>query len=276
MQSVDFDTNFGIELEFCRESSREFLSYVISRVFPDDKVEISSWQKNVDNDYWVCKPDSSCGFEISSPVFRSREDLDRFCKLVDYLKDNGARVTQKCGIHVHVECKDLNAHGIAKVLGYWVKSEPMIISMFPKHRRANRYCSPLMNDIFFELNKVYTPKQLINLNSRRKNKSLNVRGYKRRGTLEFRMLEGYLRAIDIENWILFCLYFLRNAQNYSKPKNFDPFEPDEFWRFMQFDKECDEKVDQMRRWVLRRLIRYSPIQEYKDYSKFLLTQLSLC
>jgi len=270
-----FDRNFGLEFEFTKYSNREFLCNVINQTLPEDEVKITPWQKNVDNEEWICKPDSSCGFEIASPVFREQSDLDKIRSLVLSLKENGAKISPKCGIHVHIECKDINAHQLAKVISRWIKCEAIIFCMFPKYRRLSRFCRPLLSNSTLRANKNHSPKELIYLNSKRKNKSLNIRGYKKRGTIEFRLLEGVLRADDIVAWTKFCLYFFHNAQKYPKPKDLKVITLFDFWKFMKFDKKSEnEDIEEIKYWILKRIRRNCPVSVFKKQAEQISDQMN--
>ena len=261
----EFDRNFGLELEFSKNSNKEFLSNIISKSFPNDIIRIAQWEKNVDNIEWVCKSDSSCGYEIASPVLNSSNDLEKIRSLVLALKENGAKTSPKCGIHVHIECKDFNIHQLAKVISQWIKCEAIIFCMFPKYRRLSKYCRPLLNNSALRLDTKHTPKQIIYMNSKRKHKSLNIRGYKKRGTIEFRLLEGVLRADDIVTWTKFCLYFFKNVQAYPKPKDLKIITLFDFWEFMKFNKESnDDNIEEIKMWILKRLKRNCPVSIFRN------------
>jgi len=263
---MKFDRKFGIELEFSDKSDRHFLYSVIRKTLPRDEVLITNWQKNVNNKEWICKTDSSCGYEVASPVFRKKTDLYRIEKTVDALKKQNAHVTRKCGIHVHIECRDINAYQLARVIKYWIKSEPIILCMFPKYRRTNQYCQPLI--MKFDIDKRYKPTELIKLCSRSKNNSLNVRGYKKRGTLEFRMMEGLLRSNDIINWIVFCLQFYKSSYMAENPKDCAPFSVPEFWDFMNMESLLGEthEIYNSPLWFLDRIKRNCPLRDFREQS----------
>jgi hypothetical protein len=198
-----FNRNFGIELEFSQNTNREFLYWNLSRICPNDTILITEWQKNIDNKEWICKTDSSCGYEIASPVFKGIQDLIKLKNVINFLKQNGAQTSRKCAIHVHVECKDFNAYNLARIMAYWIKYEGIIFNMFPKYRRECLYCMPLNNNLRNSClkSKKHTPRQLISLNSQKRNHSLNMKDYKKRGTIEFRLLEGVLNSFS--SYLLF-------------------------------------------------------------------------
>lgn len=263
---IKFDKKFGIELEFSEKSNRHFLYSIIRQTLPQDEVLITNWQKNIDNKEWICKTDSSCGYEISSPVFKDKTDLYRIKKIVDALRLKNAKVNRKCGIHVHVECQDINTYQLSRIIRYWIKSEPIILCMFPKYRRINKYCQPLITKL--DMDSRYKPTELINLCSRSKNNSLNVRGYKKRGTIEFRMMEGILRSNDIINWIIFCIQFYKSAYSANNPKNLIPLSVSEFWDFMNMESHVSKELEiyNLPTWFLSRIQKNCPLQNFKEQS----------
>lgn len=260
---------FGLELEFTKRSNREFLYYIITKSCPNDKVLITSWQKNIDNEEWICKTDSSCGYEVATPVFSTRNDLEKLRRVVDSLNENGAKVDKNCGIHVHVECRDLNAHKLLRLVSYWLKSEKIITSMFPDYRKESKFCCPLSDDLplLAEL-KSCTPLKIISVFSKKRNRSMNIKHCRTRGTIEFRLMEGNLQSENIVNWTLFCLDFYKSCLEHDKPLNFEFFDLAQFWEFMDFHKESDESIKGIRRWIVRRIEKFSPdMREECEHAK---------
>ena len=136
--------------------------------------------------------------------------------------------------------------------------------MFPKYRRVNKYCKSLITK--FNINGKHKPTKLISLCSRSQNNSLNVRGYKKRGTLEFRMMEGILQADDIINWIVFCIQFYKSAYSAENPKDFKPFSIPEFWDFMDMESHDgkEREIYNLPVWVFSRIKKNCPLRNFKE------------
>lgn len=256
---------FGIELEFSQKTSREFLFWVIKQTFPNDEVKITRWQKNVDNTEWFCKTDSSCGYELVTPVLYGNSGLFKIKKIIHSLKENGARFDRKCGIHVHVECKDLTIYNISKLILYWFKFEPFILSMFPKHRVTNKYCQPLTQSLDLNFLDKYIPSNILKANHKNKNKALNTKGYNKRGTVEFRLMESNLNQCDIINWIIFCLYFFNIVNKNKKPSCIITNNILDFNNFLNFDK----KTSYIKDWMIKRMRKYKRYKNFNNYDEFL-------
>ncbi len=266
LKYVDFDINhhFGLEFEFSYRTSRESLKDIISNIVPRDQVKVTSWQRNFNNTEWICKPDSSCGFEIVTPVLSKLNDLNTICKIVDLLKSYGVPTNKQCGIHVHVESNMLKPSEIARIIAYWIKIEKIILFLFPKYRRSNKHCQPLRENKCITYNEKYLTRDLISMNSYDKYQSLNIRGSKR-GTLEYRLMEGTLDSEAVVNWTTFCLYFFQIALDNPYPKNLRSYNFSQFWSFLRLEGQTgsqmnifSSKLHNMRLWMLKRLRKYTP------------------
>lgn len=243
----EINFRFGLELEFTRKTNREKLSKMISAALPKDTVLVTTWQKNMNNTEWVCKTDSSCGYEVCTPVFNSLSDLIRLQKVLASFEKNGANVSKSCGVHVHLESKSFTVYQMRKILINWVNFEHLIFSMFPEHRRNNRFCLPVYSFIKKEK---YSPTGLIQTVSKHKNRSLNVRGYHTRGTIEFRLMEGSIDAEDIINWVIFLEKFVTRCLDMPKPDFLKLCSLEQLFNFL----ELEDKIElNLQEWIVQRI-----------------------
>ncbi len=260
-----FSQHFGLEFEFSQLTTRQMLKSMISNVWPPNEIKITGWQTNIDNKEWICKLDASCGSEAASPVLKTKRELELIKQVVHCFKQYSADITRRCAIHVHIEVRDCSQFDIAKLVSYWIKAEPIIFNMMPKYRRNCRFCKPLRNNIPKDF-KLSNTADFIRMNSKSRNKSLNVRGYKNRGTIEFRLLEMTLDEEAVYNWTLFCLYFHHNIQRYGMPNNLTSFNFNQFWAFMNFEnsqidvfKIFNPTLHGLRAWMLQRIRKFAPL-----------------
>jgi hypothetical protein len=239
--------NFGVEIE-CYPGMGQ------------DKVERMLRISKAGNG-WDVGSDGSLdynGVEIRTPVFKfERKNLDkirRFCKLFHSM---GAYATQGCGLHVHIEAKDLDDNQLSKIFDRYKKFEKEIDSFIDKDRRKNNndYCQSLTSDEYkhnysyadyiedmetpfyyteapkTKKGKFLSKKEFIvwsKMQYFRDTKDLKVNAFHLKdggyGTIEFRHHHGTVQGADIANWVSFLHHFVEASLSKNIPKK------DRLWR----------------------------------------------
>jgi hypothetical protein len=115
MDSGNFTRNFGIEIEFLFPTEGE-----IERVINQGRVPVwvspnefpawgSTYQYDLYGKEWkltidisVKNRDGTNGFEISSPILLGKEAFEQIAQVLNMLKETGALVDSRCGLHVHI------------------------------------------------------------------------------------------------------------------------------------------------------------------------------
>jgi hypothetical protein len=158
---------------------------------------------SIKGDGSISSPDSGTHFETEIAILFKRKNkapLKRLCALLKSLKTN---VNRSCGLHVHLDCRDLfdihirygdklpdNVHrrgeSIENVL-------PLMLKMVTKSRRDNEYCSPKMS---------HTDRTAINLTSFYKHK-----------TIEVRLHQGSTNYEKISMWVDFLYRISRSKKS---------------------------------------------------------------
>lgn len=263
----------------------------------EEGAEVKGWEHTNNNTRWVIKPDSSCGMEICTPPVSGWTGLQKICRVVDALgRDAKIKSDKRCSVHVHVDVSDLDTDQVARILGWYIKCEPVIMDMVPDYRRINRYCQFIGMTAILSHDHKYTSQEIINTVSDYKYYSMNARSLKKdspRKTIEFRIVEGEgcRDAFLIKNWVRFLLHFIERA--IVKPLNFeyksnDPWshlcwlDPEDVFRFLGFSNnpqeyELSKGLQQIRNWILARMAKYMSSDErgsrriaYKELSEMLL------
>lgn len=211
------ETTFGVEIEILvpeAHSTRSIAQYLRDNGIkadythnPLDKVESGSWKVTTD---------SSCGYEIVSPVLLGEKGLREVEKVVKLLKVI-AKVNTKCGLHVHIGAQNLTAWDVRNILLRYQNAEKTIDSIMPKHRQKSN-CPHAMSlwvtHYYYSLTKLpkdkVTLKALIALQHDRYSK-LNLHSLALHGTIEYRQHSGTLSAKRVTNWIQFCLNFTEST-----------------------------------------------------------------
>lgn len=263
---------FGVELEFTRTTSRERLQETISSV--GEAAVVRDWGHSVDNREWICKTDSSCGYEVASRVLGSTRsvrktlrDLVVLEKVVEALRDSGRhKVDTSCGLHVHIWIGDFNDRQIQSLLSYWIKLEYFLINLMPEARRRNRYCP--MTSSKFEPSVSYTKQQLISMGTWQRG-SLNLNRYNEQKTIEIRLAEGSVDPNMVKNWTRFLLHFIERVKVVAPPEDVNWLTLEQslnFLDFLNFPEEGKFRIlspalTETRTWLLQRANTYA---SYRD------------
>ncbi len=166
--------------------------------------------------HWKITTDSSINGEgretcevVSPPLAFTAENLRLVAKVVNLLKDAGCTVNTSCGLHVHVDSRDVrNFPTFARILFLrYREAEEEIDRMMDITRRANnnRFCRTLKN-----LNRNAS---FDSINADRYQK-LNFQSFQRHGTVEFRQHHGTMDAVRIISWLIFCVDFWQQTHAY--------------------------------------------------------------
>lgn len=240
---------FGIEIELDATDGRDFavrpLSYgempagydKVMRIVSDLGLDIQchGWKHNHNNSVWICKPDSSCGMELCSPVI-DESRMGEVSRVMDALAaDPGLTAGPRCSLHVHVDVSDLiegtpeSSSPLCSVLAWWVKCEPFFMESVPRPRRNSRFCRCIgMTDIFNHEERV-VPCLAV---SKLRDKYLSLNTYhlvaRKRNSIEFRLLEGTKDSSLAFSWVSFLLNFVRRSAAEDIPKDYRWVSSDRF------------------------------------------------
>lgn len=147
---------------------------------------------------------------VSPPLPYNRDSLLLVAKVIQTLRDNGATVDNSCGIHVHIDARNVtsNMDLFSRILFLkYRENEEKIDLLVAESRRgnSNRFCMSMQN---FGRDVNYT-----RLRQDRYYK-LNFASFERHGTIEFRQHEGSLNDKKVVAWIIFCMGFFETSLNF--------------------------------------------------------------
>lgn len=160
---------------------------------------VSNWHTTTGNDYWVVKPDSSCGFEVCSPILKSKNDLFELKEIIKSLRKNGSFSSDKrCSFHVHFELNDTSNNFLSNMIISWIKLEIFLYLLLPNYRKQTNYAQILsLSPLFFHnSNRLESFKlnqeTIINHIKEYKFYSINLYHFKKsnRNTVEFRIMDS--------------------------------------------------------------------------------------
>lgn len=160
------------------------------------------------------------GFEINTAPANGDLYVAQIKEICDALAAKKAKVTQSCGLHVHIDARDFTFYDIRKLARLYKKLEPAIYSIVAKSRASSNY-SIKCGDRYLEaieqnklpkdnknniIKNIYGTKE-VNLQRLKNDKynhsryyGLNLHSWVYRGTIEARMHHGTTSGEKITNW----------------------------------------------------------------------------
>lgn len=155
---------------------------------------------NVKYDGSIRPADGYAAMEVCVLFTRKNDgNLKALCKL---LNDVGAKVNKSCGLHIHLDQRDLITSDSGRMITQRAKrlgnALPLLLQMVPKSRRDNSYCRPVIGP-------------------RRGGRyyAVNMTAVRKYGTIEVRLHSGTTDYQKIANWIELC-YSISRARKMSK------------------------------------------------------------
>ena len=221
---------FGVEIETVGLSRGQIFDIL-------KKAEINCQIESLNHDtrpHWKIVPDGSlslrvthsdgleyimAGFEVVSPILSGVRGLLEVEKVVNALVAGGAKINNTCGLHVHVDARDMTAEQIfVAVKRYRIHEETLDTYVKEERRNSNFAQSMGAVERFLEEIRVERPASRVSAHvlcdhAERcgRYRKLNLCSYLRHGTLEFRQHHGSLDAQEIVNWIMLCVTFIDDS-----------------------------------------------------------------
>ena len=204
---------FGIEVEFVGACPRQ-VARVINEV---EGVECSfAGYTHITTSYWKVVSDASLnsirGYagELVSPILQGTEGVTELFKVLEALNSvEGVTVNRSCGLHVHLDCREMNINEIKTVFSRYEQYEEQIDLCMPRSRRGNpQWCagtSMVKNSI-----KRATTKPNAARAAGRYYK-VNLTNIHTRGSMEFRQHSGTTEFKKIVNWLSFLMQFVESS-----------------------------------------------------------------
>lgn len=177
--------------------------------------------------------------EAVSPVL-VYEDLAVFQEVVRAIRECGATVDEKCGMHIHVDASAFDGKTLANLAKVIHKQEELILTALGvSEERMTRYTKPISPDFIakIERGRPRTKGQMNRIwygyeNShpthydQTRYHGVNFHSVWYRGTIEFRWFEATLHAGKVKAAVQFVLAIAAHALNCrgtsSKRRRFDP------------------------------------------------------
>lgn len=228
--------NFGIEIEtICQ--TRERVAQAIQTVVGGQVRHaaggsLDPWEvQDLRGRIWKVVADASLTSapahlraEIVSPILRY-EDMPELQEVVRAVRRAGAKVDEKCGIHVHVDAQAFDGRTLGNLAKIVYKQEALILhALGVSQERLARYTRPVSTDLIrsIEHEKPRTKEHFNRLWYGFHNQTpqhydgtryhgVNLHNVYYRGTVEFRWFEATLHAGKVKAYVQLCLAIAAKA-----------------------------------------------------------------
>lgn len=229
-----FTTNrfFGVEAEFNDLGIKQNdIATVIRDFDPFNDVDVSGYELS-DGSCWHVKTDSTCGWEVASYKGSGVYDLRNIARCIEAVGNEGGKVDENCGLHIHCDVSDFSEEEVAKSVAYWMKIESILLNSVPSHRVSNRFCKSLRRmypmrkfKIFPAAKDFYEEIKPYEFKNRQRRVTYNICNYVKslededfnRKTVELRLPEATVKGVDVKNWVRLFVTFVENVRNMPMP-----------------------------------------------------------
>lgn len=182
----------------------------------------------------------SSGIEIVTQPTRGQAFRKYTTQLLKGLREAGTSTDNSCGLHVHVDARDLDTFGLQRLVRLWAKIEPAMYDLVAHSRKRNRYCKPATKEYanIAEANTSSALRQALNqtlYQQRATSRStkqaierfkstkymearyfgLNLHSWFLRRTIEFRMHQGTVDYRKVIGWAEICAWVIQSAASLS-------------------------------------------------------------
>lgn len=156
---------------------------------------------------WHIKRENDVLGEINTPVSKVK-DLPEIAKVIETLAKKKVSTNKECGLHIHIEVKDIDKHCI---IARWLQCEKGILDCFPTIRRKTLSVEKLIRN---RLDSKKFVSEVLEYNTNRASHGdiISLRDYDERKTIEIRVAEGTTDSKLVVNWVRFLLYWFEHLK----------------------------------------------------------------
>lgn len=152
------------------------------------------------------------------------EDIDLLQNIVRKLRENGAKVNNSCGIHIHIDGTNHTPNSLQRLINFMIARQDLIYDALEIQGRGDRWCKKLNGNLLKEMKSCkhltkndteriwYSPANdgyIDGIDHQHYNQTryhgVNLHSYFSKNTVEFRLFNSTLHAGKIKAYIQFCL-----------------------------------------------------------------------
>jgi len=166
--------------------------------------------------------------EINTPIL-THDDVPELQQVIRSVRRAGARVDERCGVHLHVSHQLLDAKAVANLARIVYKNEDLIFAAFGvTPARVARYAKKMPDDFARKIT-ARKPRNMDELNTwwygsynatptrfdPSRYVGINLNGLLYRGAVEFRYFQfkNKIHAGELRAWMVFCMALTAKAIN---------------------------------------------------------------
>lgn len=264
---------FGIEIEFVGARRDEVASRLRAAGI-DAQVEGYNHRTS---EHWKIVTDASLSHrtgmtgELVSPILQGEDgfrQLETVCTVLNAIP--GCTVNRTCGLHVHLDCRDMTAPEIAKVWERYATYEDQIDLVMPQSRRGQaRWCRSVKE--YKDQMKRYDNKR-DQAHSMNRYHKVNLTNIASRGAMEFRQHSGTTEYRKIANWVCFLMQFVETSIALTREASSAPTKARYFNEIRNLFENNDMSVEWKRgknKWEVRktstnRLLGYMTNEDFRE------------
>lgn len=230
---------FGVEIEFTgitRQRATDVVASVLggsTHTYAAYDLAGRKWRLAYDSSIrperkqggrWV-PADQDYKVELVTPILLYN-DIPLLQEVVRALRGAGAKVNERCGLHVHIDAANHNAKTVRNLVNIFASREDLLYqSLQVKDNRLN-YCKKVKPDIVTDMNgakpkdmegvgaiwyKGYSRNECTVHYSQTRYYGLNLHAIWYKGTIEFRMFNSTLHAGEVKTYIQLALAMSHQA-----------------------------------------------------------------
>lgn len=264
---------FGIEIEFVG-AERRAVERALRAAGIDAQVEGYNHRTSA---HWKIVTDASLSHrsgmtgELVSPILQGEDgfrQLETVCTVLNAIP--GCTVNRTCGLHVHLDCRDMTAPEIAKVWERYATYEDQIDLVMPQSRRGQaRWCRSVKE--YKDHMKRYDNKR-DQAHSMNRYHKVNLTNIASRGAMEFRQHSGTTEFRKIANWVCFLMQFVETSIALTREASSAPTKARYFNEIRNLLENNDMSVEWKRgknQWEIRkastnRLLGYMSNADFRE------------
>lgn len=246
---------FGVEIEACLASSD--LAHLPAE-------QVGKWSSQQDGSL------GEGGREYASPILQGDEGFQEIESFTEKLKSWEYFIRSSCGLHVHIDGRDLGYDDIRKLLKIVLTYEPVIYAMLPEARYTGSYSVPLQK---FPKSRLRTrvkdesdlkavwygsDQDKVDLKSKYHHSryyGVNIHSWFFRRSVEFRYHSGTVNPAKITNFIKICQAIVdkSKALKSARVRKFENFQEqyESFVTFLDLPAE-------LAHYVKERILKFHP------------------
>jgi len=206
---MEYQRRFGIEIEF--KGNRSLVAQAIREQGIDC---VEEGYNHHTRSHWKIVTDASLGYdnagEVVSPILQGEDGVEQLRSVCRALELADARVDRQCGLHIHLDARDMSVAEIQTVFKRYSDYEQQIDQIMPPSRRgSNRWCGSIANATSIK-ERQYDNKNML-ADALGRYFKVNLTNIASRGSIEFRQHSGTTSFEKMYNWLSFLQQFVLSS-----------------------------------------------------------------